>query len=346
MLKPIDFRSDTLTQPTPGMREAMMRAEVGDDVMGEDPTVNLLEETVADLLGKEAAVFMPSGTMTNQIGIRAQTQPGDAIALADIAHIGKAEGGAPAALSGVTCYPLPSTNGCFTANDLLRVFHPDNILFPLLRLVALENTVNFGSGNVWTLSQSQQVVDAAQSHGILCHLDGARLWNAVAASDYTLTQYADLFDSVSVCFSKGLGAPVGSALLGNHALIKQARRLRKQWGGGMRQAGIIAAGALYALNHHLDRLPDDHINALRLAEGLATIDGLDVDLASIKSNIVICNMPQNDARAMVAVLQKLGVLAVALNDQQLRFVTHLMVDTPDIDVALERIHTGLSTRKS
>ena len=261
----IDLRSDTVTKPTQPMREAMARAEVGDDVLGDDPTVIALERATAELLGKEAAVYMPSGTMTNQVAIRTHTEPGDEIYLAEYAHSYFYEGGGPAALSGVTCRLLPGDRGRFSADALRSVLRPRNVHFAYGKLVCVENTHNRGGGSVWPIDQIAAVADAARSADLKMHMDGARLWNASVASGVSEASYAEHFDTISVCFSKGLGAPVGSALAGGEATIARARRFRKLFGGGMRQVGIIAAGALYALEHHRDRLADDHANARGLA---------------------------------------------------------------------------------
>jgi threonine aldolase len=273
----IDLRSDTVTMPTPEMRAAMAAAEVGDDVLGDDPTVAALERRTADVLGKEAAVYMPSGTMTNQVAIRAHTEPGDELFCEAEAHCYYYEAGAPAALSGVMCRLIEGRRGIFSAADLKKLLRPANIHHPRSRLVCLENTHNRGGGSIWPLEASAEVASAAREAGMAMHLDGARLWNASVATGIAEKTYAAHFDSLSVCFSKGLGAPVGSALAGSPEFIQRARRFRKMFGGGMRQAGIIAAGALYALEHHRARLADDHANAKALAEGLAEIRGLEVD---------------------------------------------------------------------
>ncbi|MGD1859084.1 MAG: threonine aldolase family protein, partial [Leptolyngbyaceae cyanobacterium] len=282
----IDLRSDTVTQPTPEMRQAIAQAPVGDDVLGDDPTVNELEETVAALLGKEAAVYMPSGTMTNQVALRTHTEPGDEIILESQAHIYFYEAGGPAALSGVMCKLIDGQRGIFTASDLQAALRPWNEHYPRTKLVCLENTHNRGGGSIFPLSEIQAIAQVCQTNDLRLHLDGARFWNACVASNTAEADYAAPFDTVSVCFSKGLGAPVGSALVGSRALIQRARRFRKMFGGGMRQAGLIAAGALYALQNHRDRLSEDHANARRLAQGLQAIDGITVNLATVEPNLV------------------------------------------------------------
>jgi threonine aldolase len=260
-MMPIDLRSDTITVPTPAMREAMAAAEVGDDMFGEDPTVAKLEARVAELLGKEAAMFAPSGTMVNQLALRAHTEPGDEVILDGNAHIYYYEGGAPAALAGVMCRCLPGVRGIFTAADLEAVLRPADQHFAPTRLVCLENTHNRGGGKIWPQELVREIGTLTRERGIRLHLDGARLWNAAVARGISERELAAEFDSVAVCFSKGLGAPVGSALCGSREFIQRARRFRKMFGGGMRQAGIIAAGALHALEHHRGRLAEDHANA-------------------------------------------------------------------------------------
>ena len=250
----IDLRSDTITKPTPAMREAMAAADVGDDVFGEDPTVRELEAETAALLGKEAALFTVSGTMANQLAVRSHTEPGDEILVEANAHLYYYEGGGPAALSGVSCRCLQGQRGVFNSADVESALRPSDPHFPRSRLVCIENTHNRGGGKIWPLERIQEVAAAARLHGLQLHLDGARLWNAAAATGIAERQWAAPFDTVSVCFSKGLGAPVGSALAGSAALLARARRFRKMFGGGMRQAGIIAAGALFALRHHRARL--------------------------------------------------------------------------------------------
>ncbi|MCD6339250.1 MAG: low-specificity L-threonine aldolase [Verrucomicrobia bacterium] len=333
-LPPIDLRSDTVTQPTPAMREAMARAAVGDDVFGEDPTVNELEARTAALLGKEAALFLPSGTMSNQVAIRAHTEHGDEILLEVSSHAYLYEAGAPAALSGVMCRLIPGKRGLFTAEDLRAAVRPTNMHFPPARLLCVENTHNQGGGSVWPLEQIAEVAEAARELGLRTHLDGARLWNAAAAAGRSEAEYAAYFDSVNVCFSKGLGAPVGSAQAGSAEFIRRARRFRKQFGGGMRQAGILAAAALYALERHRSRLAEDHANAKRLAQGLANLPGLDTNPAEVETNIVLIRTRSMPAPEMVRRLQQQGVLTLARDAETIRAVTHLQVSAEDIDRAL------------
>lgn len=326
----IDLRSDTITQPTPAMREVIAQAQVGDDVFGDDPTVNELEAYVAQLLGKAAAVYMPSGTMTNQVALRVHTEPGDEIILESEAHIYYYEGGAPAALSGVMCKLIQGQKGIFTAADLKRSLRPDDSHFPKTKLVCLENTHNRGGGRIFPLSTIAEIAQVCREHDLKLHLDGARLWNACVATGISEATYAAPFDTVSVCFSKGLGAPVGSALVGSKELIQRARRFRKLFGGGMRQAGMIAAGALYALRRQRDRLQEDHTNAKLLAKGLHQIEGIDINPDDVQTNIVVFRTPAISARILAQQLREQGVAVLAVGPNTIRAVTNLMVTREQI----------------
>ena len=339
----IDLRSDTVTHPTPEMRRAMAEAEVGDDVLGDDPTVARLEARVCEVLGKEAAVYMPSGTMTNQAAIRAWTEPGDEIILEATAHSYFYESGAPAALAGVMCRLIEGERGLFTADQVRGLLRPKNEHFPRTKLVCVENTHNRGGGTVWPLEQIADVAAVAREAGLAIHLDGARLWNATAASGTSESEYASHFDSVSVCFSKGLGAPVGSALAGEAEFVTRARRFRKMFGGGMRQAGIIAAGALYALDHHRERLIRDHANAKRLASGIAGIDGIEIDPATVETNIVIFRVTSMAAAELVERLGAAGVLVLARDAESIRAVANLNVTADQVEEAIEHFTTILAT---
>ena len=328
----IDLRSDTITKPTQAMREAMINAEVGDDVYGEDPTVNALEARTAELLGKEAAIFMPSGTMTNQVALRLHTEPADEIIIQSQAHIYYYEGGAPAALSGIMCRLIEGNKqGIFTAEDLQKVLHQDNIHFPKTKLVCLENTHNRGGGSIYPLTTIQEIEEICRQRDLKLHLDGARLWNACVATGISEAEYAKPFDTISVCFSKGLGAPVGSALVGSKQSIDRARRFRKMFGGGMRQAGIIAAGALYALKHHRERLAEDHENAKILAAGLRAIEGIKINPEEVQTNIVIFETENISAPLLAAKLQEKGAAVLAMGENKLRAVTSLMVTRSQIE---------------
>ncbi|MBP0013119.1 MAG: low-specificity L-threonine aldolase [Roseofilum sp. SBFL] len=326
----IDLRSDTVTQPTPQMRQAIANAQVGDDVLGDDPTVQALESYVAELLGKEAAVFMPSGTMTNQVALRAHTEPGDEVIFDANAHLYYYEGGAPAALSGVMCRLIDGDRGVFTADALKAVLRPVDDHFPRTKLVCLENTHNRGGGHIYPLEDIKAIAHVCQEQGLQLHLDGARLWNACIATGISEVDYARSFDSVSVCFSKGLGAPVGSALVGSNEFIARSRRFRKMFGGAMRQAGILAAGALYALKHHRERLQDDHDNARLLAESLQTVPGIEIDPAAIQTNIIQFNTLSMPASMLVEKLREKGVLVLANGTYSIRAVTNLMVSREQI----------------
>src|SRR5262245_25577474 len=317
---PIDLRSDTVTRPTPAMRAAMAAAEVGDDVFGEDPTVRRLEERVADLLGKEAALFVPSGTMSNQIGVRVHTQPGDELLCEASCHIYQYEAGGPAQLSGVTCHPIPGDYGVLDVRQLEGKVRPVNEHLVRTRLVCLENTHNRGGGRVYPLEKVRAVCDWARRNDLVTPLDGARIWNAVVATGTPARDWAGGFDTVSVCFSKGLGAPVGSALAGPRDLVRQARFVRKLFGGGMRQAGVLAAAALYALDHHVDRLAEDHRNARTVAQGVADAPGLRLDPPDVQTNIVFVEVDpaRGTARDLQAALQERGVLANATAPTRVR----------------------------
>ena len=333
----IDLRSDTVTQPTADMRRAMLAAEVGDDVLGDDPTVSALEAYVAELLGKEAAVYMPSGTMTNQVALRSHTQPGDEIILEAESHIYYYEGGGPAALSGVSCRLLSGEDGVFSAAAVEQALRPLDPHFPPTRLVCVENTHNRSGGHIFPLETIQEIAKVCNHHDLRLHLDGARFWNACVATGISEADYAAPFDTISVCFSKGLGAPVGSALVGSAETMAKARRFRKLFGGGMRQAGIIAAGALYALEKHRDRLAEDHDNAQRLAQGLQSLPGIEIDPTSVQTNIVNFDLPGQSAAAIAKRLGQSGVAVLATGPCRIRAVTNLMVSREQIDRALEVI---------
>ncbi len=337
MTELIDLRSDTVTQPTPEMRQAMAAAPVGDDVFGEDPTVNQLQETVAEMFGKEAALFVPSGTMGNQVSINAHTQPGDEVICDYNAHIFNYEGGAPALLSGVQLHPLLGRNGVITAEQIEAVIRPADHHFPHTQLIEIENTHNRAGGAIFPLNEMKKIYELARLHKLAVHLDGARIWNASVATGIPLTEYARYADSVSACFSKGLGAPVGSIVVGSRAFIEKAHRYRKVYGGGMRQAGILAAAALYALQHHLDRLAEDHHHARTLAETLAEFEEIQVDLTTVQTNIVIFHVVSErlSAEDFVARCRQAGLLMLAIGGDRVRLVTHLHISDDDVARAIE-----------
>jgi threonine aldolase len=333
----IDLRSDTITRPTQNMRKVMAEAEVGDDVFGDDPTVNRLQDHVAELLGKEAGLFVASGTMGNQVCIRSLTSPGDEVILESEAHIFYYEAGAPAMLSGVQLRTVAGARGVITADQIATVIRGEDVHFPPTRLICLENTHNRAGGTVFPIEEIRRIHKLAKSRNILMHLDGARLWNASVATGIPLSDWAQLFDSVTVCFSKGLGAPVGSLIAGDREFVRTARKTRKRFGGGMRQAGIIAAGALWAVEHNIGRLAEDHENAKRLARALANIPGVSVDLESVHTNIVFIRLSgrTSDAPALADRLKKAGVFVLALGPDQIRAVTHLEVSRQDIEQAIQ-----------
>ena len=335
----IDLYSDTRTRPTPGMRRAIAEAEVGDEQAMLDPTVNALCERVADLLGKEAAVYLPSGTMCNQIAARVHCRQGDEVILSATAHPIFAESGGPAALAGVMMRGLEGARGMFTAAQVRgAISSPSWRHAPRSRLLEVENTTNVGGGAVWPLAEIEAVTGVAKEHGLACHMDGARLMNAVVASGTSAADYARPFDSLWIDFSKGLGAPVGAVLAGSKDFIHEAWRVKQQIGGAMRQAGIIAAACLYALDHHVDRLAEDHANARHLALGLAEISGVGIDPASVETNIVWFDVegPMSAADVSTA-LREQGVLIGSYGQRRMRAVTHLDVTRADIDTALRAL---------
>jgi len=339
----VNLYSDTQTRPTPGMREAIAAAEVGDEQRRDDPTVRALEDRVAALLGHEAAVFLPSGTMCNEIAIRLHIRPGgDEILLGRETHPLRFEGGAPSALSGAVMTVVDGEAGMFTPEALDAAIreHPAGDRYaPRPRLVCVEQPTNMGGGRIWPLEQVEAVVDVARSHGLRTHLDGARLMNAVVASGVDAASWAGRFDSAWVDFTKGLGAPVGACLAGSAELISEAWRWKQMLGGAMRQAGIIAAGGLYALDHHVDRLAEDHARARRLADGLAGLPGVELDAATVETNILVFAVP--DAPAFCDVLAREDVLVIPLDARRVRAVTHLDVDEAGIERALEAAAAAL-----
>ncbi len=335
----IDLRSDTVTRPTPAMREAMFAAPLGDDVYGEDPTVNLLEARVAEVLGKEAAIFVPSGCMANQIAVRLHCAPGEEILAERTSHVLLWEGGAPAALSGVTVRPLDGTHGLLSLDTLRDALPPVDIHSPQTRLIWLENTHNRGGGTIHPFESIREIGAWAGQAGVPMHLDGARLWNAVAATGISAAAWAKPFATVSVCFSKGLGAPVGSALAGSKAQIALARRYRKLFGGAMRQVGFLAAACLYAVENHVERLADDHANAKLLADAVSGTPGLTLDPPRVQTNVVWFRVDAKlgTPKALAAQFKDQGILVAALGHDMVRLVTHLDVSRADCEVAARAI---------
>jgi threonine aldolase len=336
MKKWIDLRSDTVTRPTPAMRKAMSEAEVGDDVFGEDPTVNALQERVAKMLGKEATLFVPSGTMANQLAIKSHTQPGDEVIIEATSHPYNFEGGGGAVLSGIQFHCLKGLRGILDASQIEEAIRPDDHHFPVTRLICLENTHNRGGGTIYPIDKMAEIYRLAKSKVLLVHLDGARLWNASVATRIGLHEYGQWADSVSVCLSKGLGAPIGSLVAGSRMFIDRVHRFRKMFGGGMRQVGIIAAAGRYALDHHLERLKEDHQNAKRLAVGLKELKGVSLDPKHVETNIVIFDVTETGKTGLqiAEAMKHHGILIHAFGKAQIRLVTHLDISKEDIETAL------------
>jgi threonine aldolase len=335
----IDLRSDTVTRPTPEMRKAMFEAQVGDDVFGEDPTVNALQEKGAALLGKEAALFVASGTMANQLSIKAHTQPGDDVIIEAAGHAMNLEGGASAVLSGVQFYPIPGNRGIFDAEQVEAAIRGDDVHLPVTRLVVIENTHNRGGGTVFPLENILKIREVAARRGLRMHMDGARLWNACVASGISPKEYAAPFDSISVCLSKGLGCPAGSLVVGSREFIKRVHRFRKMVGGGMRQVGFLAAAGIYALDHHINRMEEDHRKAQKMAQGLAGIKTLIIHPGEVETNILYFDVSPSErtAQEVTAALRQKGVRVHPTAKTRIRCVAHLDVSFADIDRALEVI---------
>jgi threonine aldolase len=343
----IDLRSDTVTKPTPAMREAMARAEVGDDVYGEDPTVNRLEAMAAELLGKEAALFVPTGVMGNQLAIRLHTRPGDEVIVESSSHLIRYEGGSASSLSGVQLCCVTGDRGRLSPESVEAAIRPKDLHNPPTTLVCLEQTHNAGGGSIYPLETIHRITEIARAHGLALHLDGARLFNAVVKTGVSAADYARPFDTVSFCLSKGLGAPVGSIVVSDSARIQKLRRLRKVFGGGMRQAGILAAAGVYALEHHIARLAEDHANAHHLATLLQDIPGVVVDVKAVETNIVMFQVPRssNSTEMLLADCREAGVLLNAVGDRAFRVVTHLDVTREDMIAAsgiFRRVFSGAS----
>jgi threonine aldolase len=333
----INLISDTVTKPTPGMLQAMMTAEVGDDVFGEDPTVNALEAKAAALFGKEAALFCPSGTMTNQIALKVHTQPLDEVICDEYSHIYQYEVGGYAFNSGIGVNLIKGTNGKITAEQLAAAIKPVYDWLPISKLVVLENTCNKGGGSFYALDEIRPIQKVCQERGLALHLDGARVFNALVETGETTQETGELFDSISICLSKGLGTPVGSLLIGTKAFIRQARRVRKAMGGGMRQAGFLAAAGIYALDNHVERLKEDNDRAKNLGKVLEKLAYVD-NVRPVQSNIVIfdLNSPWT-AESYLARLAEEGIKASAFGPQTVRFVTHLDVTAEMIDQVVKVI---------
>ncbi len=335
----IDMRSDTVTKPTPGMRQAIAHAEVGDDMSGEDPTVNRLEAVVCELLNKEAAVFACSGTQSNQMGVKVHCTPGDELLIEETGHIANFEAGGPAVLSGVTCRTIPGQLGMLDVDLLRGRIRADNQHLCTTRLVCVENTTNTGGGRAYPVAQLHRVGLWAHEQGLKVHMDGARLFNAVIATNSTAADVCKHVDTVSICFSKGLGCPMGSILVGKKDEIAKARRIRKLFGGAMRQSGIMAAACLYALDHHVDRLAEDHAHARLFAEMIADIPGIIIDPDDVETNLVFFDVERQHGYAgqLSTMLRQRGIGINACGSQRLRACTHLDVNKSDVKVAAHAI---------
>ena len=334
----VDLRSDTVTRPVPGMRQAIAEAEVGDDVFGDDPTVNRLEERIANLFGREAALFVPSGSMANTVCLASLTRPGDEVIIERGGHVFNFEVAAVAGLFGVQMNALDGDRGVITAEQIEPYIRGDNIHNPVSRVIAIENTHNNAGGRVFPIEEIRNIRELADANGLFVHLDGARLANAHVKTGIDFKEYASLADTVTMCFSKGLGAPVGSVAVGDADVIKMARKKRKQLGGGMRQAGILAAAALYALDQHVERLAEDHAHASRLGEALAAIDGIEI-LYDIETNIIRFRVDPEFATVpdFLEKLRDRGVMAGGYAGNTVRFVTNLDVSADDVDYVVAEL---------
>ena len=333
----IDFRSDTVTLPTPAMLAHMQSAPLGDDVFGEDPSINALEAKTASLFGMEAGLFCPSGTMTNQLAINTHTQAGDEVICEELSHIYQYEGGGIASNSGASVKLLRGNRGRITADQVLAAIHPEDVHKPISKLVSLENTCNRGGGACYDFSEIEAIQKVAKSNGLGLHLDGARIFNAIVHKKEDPKQYGKVFDSISICLSKGLGAPVGSVLLGAAPFIKKARRWRKVFGGGMRQAGSLAAAGIYALDNHVERLKEDHAKALEIKTTLLKKDFVK-EIFEVETNIVIAHIEgKYNATQLAAALKEKNILVIAMTPALIRFVVHLDITNEMLAKTLETI---------
>ncbi len=334
----IDYRSDTVTKPTPAMLEAMMKAKVGDDVFGEDPSINELENISAEMFGMEAAIFCPSGTMTNQIAIKCHTQPGDEVICDESSHVYQYEGGGIAFNSGASVKLLQGNFGRITAEQVAAVIQPDDAHRANTSLVSLENTSNRGGGSCYDFSEIKKIERVCKENRLAFHLDGARLWNALVAKNETSKQYGETFDSISICLSKSLGCPVGSLLLGKKDFIKKARRIRKVFGGGMRQAGFIAAAGIYALQNNIERLAEDHVHAKQIAEAIAAKEFVQLVLP-VETNIIIFELKESiTAPELVAKLKEHSILGYAISPNRVRLVAHLDINKEMVVKTIDTFH--------
>ena len=333
----IDFRSDTVTLPTPEMLAFMHQAPVGDDVFGEDPSINALEAKSASLFGMEAGLFCPSGTMTNQLAIKTHTQAGDEVICEELSHVYQYEGGGIASNSGCSVKLLQGNRGRISASQILAAIHPEDVHKPISRLISLENTCNRGGGACYDFKEFEEIQKIAKTHHLGLHLDGARIFNAIVHKKEDSKQYGKVFDSISICLSKGLGAPVGSVLVGDAAFIKKARRWRKVFGGGMRQAGSLAAAGIYALDHHVDRLKQDHQKALLIKEALVKKDFV-TDVFEVETNIVIAKIEgKYNATQLASLLKEHHILVIAMTPALVRFVLHLNITDEMLATTIDTI---------
>lgn len=337
-MKIIDLRSDTVTKPSKEMLLKMMEAEVGDDVYAEDPTVNLLQEKVASLFGKESALYVPSGTMSNQISLRILTEMGDEIIADADAHIYYYETAAPSILSGIQIRPIKSDNGMMDIDEIEKSIRPDIYYFPKTRVIALENTHNRHGGTILNIDYIKEVKKLADKYGLYMHLDGARIWNASVASAISLDEYGKYFDTISVCLSKGMGAPVGSLIVSNNELIKKSWKWRKIFGGGMRQAGVLAAAGIYAIDHNLEKLINDHTNANTFALGINQINKISCNIDKVQTNIVAFELDKSiNPSQFVQKCKESGLLLSSIGGQFIRVVFHIDINFDDMNNALDII---------
>jgi len=333
----IDLRSDTVTKPTPGMLKAMIEADVGDDVFSEDPTANAFEKRMAELFGMEAGLFVPSGTMSNQLCLNVLTRPGDEVIIDETGHVFNYESGAAAHLSSIQLRPLKGNHGKLTPELIKTAIRPKNDWDPHTRVIAIENTTNKGGGAVYTREELLAVSNLATEHGFYLHLDGARIWNAMAATGIEPEFFGSIADTLSICFSKGLGAPVGSMMLAGGDVIRRARRMRKMWGGGMRQIGLLAAAAEYAVDHHQKMLEDDHRRAKRFAEAVSEHPSFNIDPETVETNIVLFGVIEGTADEALQTFSEAGIGMVPFGPKTIRATFHFQVDDEDLDKVLKAL---------
>ncbi len=331
----IDLRSDTVTKPTPGILKAMAEAEVGDDVFSEDPTANAFEKRMAEMFGMEAGLFVPSGTMSNQLCLNVLTRPGDEVIIDETGHVFNYESGAAAHLSSIQLYPLKGVRGKLTPELIKTAIRPRNDWDPHTRVIAIENSTNKGGGAVYTREELLEISNLAVKHGFYLHLDGARIWNAMAAAGIEPEFFGGVADTLSICFSKGLGAPVGSMMLAGADEIRRARRMRKMWGGGMRQIGLLAAAAEYAVDHHQKLLEDDHRRAKKFAQAVAKHPAFNVDLESVETNIVLFDVNEGTAEETLQKFSEAGIGLVPFGPKTIRATFHFQVNDDDLDEVMK-----------